>query len=479
MWEVVRARYDAAQTTPENRNHWANADTLAAVSANTPFVRNILKMRSRYEHENNCYMRGAVSTLGSDVIGTCPRPQVLTDVPQLNSAVEAAWKRWTVAANLPDKLRILDAGSRVDGESFGVLQTNRRLLETQAVALDVRLFESDQVADVNGYNPLRAHNGDDGVEVDEQGNPTRYSFLKSHPGDYRNAFGKFEAEWIPASRVLHWFRPTRAGQLRGIPQFTPALPLFAQLRRFTLAVLGSAELAAMIAGIITTQGPVNTEKPPKPFEPLDFVRNMLMTLPMGSDIKQLKPEQPITGLEAFVNTLLREIGRCMDMPFGIIAGDCSRYNYSSARLEYQHYDLRRQIERDQLVIRVLSPIFRAWLTEASRAYRVADPIWDKIGVVEEVPVTWNFDSRAAIDPVKDATADGINLALGTVTYAEIYAAAGKDYEQEFRQIAKERALLKELGIPIEFMAAAVAAGAAAQADTAATTNKEPSRATAA
>ena len=39
----------------------------------------------------------------------------------------------------------------------------------------------------------------------------------------------------------------------------PALPLFAQLRRFTLAVLSAAETAADFAGILYTDAPANGE----------------------------------------------------------------------------------------------------------------------------------------------------------------------------------------------------------------------------
>jgi capsid protein len=60
---------------------------------------------------------------------------------------------------------------------------------------------------------------------------------------------------VPARLVLHWFTPDRFGQLRGIPEITPALPLFAQLRRYTLATLTAAEIAAMLAGVMQTNLP--------------------------------------------------------------------------------------------------------------------------------------------------------------------------------------------------------------------------------
>ncbi|MDP1799424.1 MAG: hypothetical protein Q8K78_18150, partial [Planctomycetaceae bacterium] len=46
---VMRAKYDSALTTDNNRRHWANADGLSASAANGPEVRRILRNRARYE----------------------------------------------------------------------------------------------------------------------------------------------------------------------------------------------------------------------------------------------------------------------------------------------------------------------------------------------------------------------------------------------------------------------------------------------
>jgi len=50
---LVRARYDAAVTTNENRRHWRGADGLSANAANSPDIRRILRNRARYEIANN------------------------------------------------------------------------------------------------------------------------------------------------------------------------------------------------------------------------------------------------------------------------------------------------------------------------------------------------------------------------------------------------------------------------------------------
>src|SRR4030042_980895 len=75
----IRGRYDAAQTTDDNRRHWANADGLSADAAVNSEVRRTLRNRARYEVANNSYAKGIVLTLPNDVIGTGPRLQMLTD----------------------------------------------------------------------------------------------------------------------------------------------------------------------------------------------------------------------------------------------------------------------------------------------------------------------------------------------------------------------------------------------------------------
>ena len=90
----VEGRFDAAQTTPDNRKHWANADHLSADAAANPEVRRTLRTRSRYEVANNSYARGIVLTLANDVIGTGPRLQMLTDSAETNRTIEAEFAWW-------------------------------------------------------------------------------------------------------------------------------------------------------------------------------------------------------------------------------------------------------------------------------------------------------------------------------------------------------------------------------------------------
>ena len=261
---AVRARYDAAVTTEDNRRHWAHADALSADAAASSDVRRTLRNRARYEVANNSYARGIVLTLANDTVGTGPRLQLLTDSDAINRQVEREFDLWAQEVGLAEMLRTMRMARAQDGEAFAILANNPVL--DHPVKLDLRLIEADQVT-----SPLR-HLADDhevdGIVLDRHGSPAAYQVLKEHPGGNSWAFSQ-DFMTIPATDMIHVFRQERPGQHRGVPEITPALPLFAQLRRYTLAVLSAAETAADLAGILYTDTPPGGET--EDIEPLDTI----------------------------------------------------------------------------------------------------------------------------------------------------------------------------------------------------------------
>jgi hypothetical protein len=306
---MLRARYDAAVTNNDNRRHWAGADGLSANAANNAEVRRILRNRARYEIANNSYARGIVLTLANDAIGTGPRLQLLTEDAAANHRMELEFMQWAKAINLAEKLRTMRMSRAQDGEVFAVLTSNPQL--PTAIQLDLRLIEADQVCTPD-LNVLKS-NSVDGIVFDEAGNPVEYHILKSHPGEAVRFTRDYDR--LPAAAVVHWFRLDRPGQARGIPDIMPALPLFAQLRRFTLAVLAAAETAADFAGILYTDAPANGEADAaEPFEPIELEQRALLTMPGGWKMSQMQAEQPATTHAEFKREILNEIARCLNMP---------------------------------------------------------------------------------------------------------------------------------------------------------------------
>ncbi len=100
---AVRGKYDAAQTTEDNRRHWAMADSLSAAAANSRSVRRTLRNRARYEVANNSYAKGIISTLANDVVGRGPILQVATGDDTANKGTRQLWLY--AERNLPEPKR--------------------------------------------------------------------------------------------------------------------------------------------------------------------------------------------------------------------------------------------------------------------------------------------------------------------------------------------------------------------------------------
>lgn len=428
----VQASYDAAQSSRHLDTWWAAADNYSADKANSPAVRQALRNRSRYESDNNSIARGIVLTLANDVMGTGPRLQCLTDSKNLNNSIETRWAAWAEAVDLPGKLHVMRQARCTDGEAFALL-VNRETVD-HAVKLDLQLIEADQVT--NGYADLE--NLTDGVELDGFGNPVAYYIMKSHPGDGLVGFSPDDYLRIPAEQIIHYFRPTRPGQHRGIPELTPALNLFAQLRRYTLAVITAAENAAEMSITVATTAPA-AERATTEAGTVDFPRGRMMFLPEGWTANQMKAEQPASTYPEFKRQILTEIARCLNMPYVIASLDASGHNYASGRLDHQTYFKSILVERRHAERNILERVFAAWLAEARIVLGIG---------ATEIAHEWLWPGNEHVDPAKESKAQDMRLRNLSTTYAAEYARQGKDYEEEFRQIARERSLMAELGLTV-------------------------------
>ena len=459
---VFAARFDSAQTTPDNAQHWSMSDGLAADAAANPMIRYVLRNRSRYEAANNGYCRGLVDTIATDLVGSGPRLQLETGDDFTDEWLETEFSRWARAIKLAEKLRTMTKAKVTDGEAFGLQISNPGL--ATPVNLDVRTIEADQVRFVD--IALLSVPSVDGIRFDDFGNPVSYHVLRVHPGYWSYATGYIGFPWEydvwPAKFVMHWFRSDRPGQHRGIPELSPALPLFAQLRRYILACLQAMETAADFAMWMKT--PTAAEDGddaivvPNSFDQFPLSRNIVTTLPDGYDIGQTKPEQPGTSADEFVRTVLREIGRVVKAPYRKIAGDSSQANFSSEN--HGELDWWRGIEetRKDLEYGILDRLFAAWLMDA-RDVRIGNGdfgtpyipanvrrVLEKslTGNACDLPThTWNWQAREWPNPQQEATADETNLRMGTDTFARIWGRKGADYRKAHASNAKA------LGLTIE------------------------------
>lgn len=440
---TIAASYDAAQTTPENARHWAMADSKSAALANAFGTRWILRNRSRLEYDNNSYFTGICKSVAVDTIGRGPRLQLRTEDKKGNQRTEKKFRQWSREIKLGKKLRLARRTKMVDGECFLVMFTDPKLKSPIKLNFQVVAAEHFSKPEMNSYS--------DGIEYDLNGNPVRYWYSETHPSEGYQQPRPVNARW-----VIHYQDERRPGQQRAVPESTPALALFACLRRFTLATLAAAETAADFAAVLKSVFPNQTGDDDSGIEPLteiEIVSRMMVMLPKNTELQQFKAEHPTTTYEMFKRCLLEEIGRCFNVPYNVAAGNSSGYNYASGRLDDLNYHSEIECERDDIENDILERIWLAWADEAVLVPGLLPEVPEPFGDWE---TAWYWKRRKHVDPVKEANAQTKRLANMTTTLEDEWAEMGEDWESKLEQIAREKRKKIELGLLAEEVAPAAA-----------------------
>ncbi|MHC4744941.1 MAG: phage portal protein [Planctomycetota bacterium] len=432
----IKRSYDAAKTNRHNENHWADAtaeDANALITASLETLRN----RARYEVRNNSYATGILATLATDVVGSGPNLQLMSSNKAINRKGEDNFKEFSADCDvagqltLPDMLwlvvhQLLESGEALFLKQYPAEGFRLQMLEPDYLTTPWGLYSDGKVSQ--------------GIKVNEYGRPVKYYISKAHPGSSTNySLGQNHIEVDP-DRVVHLFRTDRPGQLRGIPWITPALPLFAMLRRFTLAVISAAETAADISGVIQTN---STDLQVADVDTLDAVemeRNSFLTMPDGWGIKQFESEQPCSSYKEFKAEIIGEIARCINMPFNRAAANSAGYNYASGKLDNQTYWSFVRWVQNFLSIHILNPVLKERLREASLM-----GLFPAAGLVK-VQALWHWQGPTHADPQKEGAGQKYRIENMTTTLADEYAAKGQDWEEKMEQLAREKEKMDELGL---------------------------------
>lgn len=442
QFHTIRAHFVSSEAATRSSDWW-KADNLSADADANPSTRRILRMRSRYEYQNNSYAHGVIQTVANDSIGSGPRLRFGSDDDELNTRVERDFTAWSEMIRLATKLRTIRIARACDGEAFVILANNPKLCGP--VKLDLQLVDADRVVGEDLFKIDEDAIGKrmmvDGITYDQYANPVSYRVLVYHPESTMGASS--ESLRIPAENMLHIFRQDRPEQHRGIPELVSALPLFAQLRRYSNAVVESAAKAAEYGGILYTDHPKDdTAAEIEPMDAISLDVNQLTTMPEGWKMDELYVKAPIATYSDFKKEILAELGSAFGIPYAIVAGTASGYNYSSAKLDHQTYFRSIWTERAFVEDTILNRLFVRWFRE----WRLANPDVDLEDSMTPWHGHWIWPHTDDLDMVGAAKVTEMALKNHTTNLANEFARQGKNWKTELAQIEKEQKLLKKLGL---------------------------------
>ena len=426
-------------------------------SADAEILRDLpnLRNRSRELNRDDPVASGITNTFVSNVIGPGIVAQARTGDTEKNKRVESVWKERKDKLNPVDDLLHAEAQAlllRKVFEDGDVLQKATKLSAQTPVWFET--IEADRLATptslMSSTRDIR-----DGVERDAFGRPTRYHILKKHPGDTMSGFtATTESDFRvrDASVVKHLKLVKRPGQTRGVPAFHAILQDLRDLDLLILASLKRSQIAACLAVFIKSPTPANElfdatadrhgYKLDQRIEP-----GMIFKLNPEEEVQTLIPNFPMPEFTPFIVMLARRIGAALGVSWQVVLKDFSDSTYSSARTDLLETRIVYTTLQKWFIDKYLRWEWRIVMDDAVLRGdpRMAGVASEEIDMVNWIPPGWKW-----VDPLKEAKATEVELAIGTTTLQTVCAAKGLDWEELAEQRAIEQKKLEELGLPVPF-----------------------------
>jgi len=468
----------AAAETPAWVENWPT--TAGAINEDLSRQLPTLRSRARAMSRNDEWAIGYMLRLDDGVLGAAGIPlqmRIKTRAgsldKDLNTRLENAFADWGKDCEVSgmswrDVESLALAAGPEDGELLYRLRPGKGKYGFQIQLLDPSLLDVELSREWLG-NRVRM-----GIEIDNDGRPLAYWIKAAKVGD--DAAGTFAVGRhvrIPASEIRHCFLRRHVGQLRGYPWLSGGARRLWMLHDFEESAAVASTNAAKRQGFFTSptgEAPTGfadtiishvleaakaTGKVLTPDEITAITSaaqkyattmpGQYDTLPEGFDFKPFESKWPDVSADGYVKQQLRGWSAARGMSYVTLGNDLEAVNFSSARVGIVAE--REQFKRVQaIIIKWLhAEVFAAvlpYLVLADRgvpATRLPE---------YQAATTWQPRRWAGIDPVKEATADEINLKNRVTSRRRIILERGDDPDEIAAEVEAEELLYGPPDAPV-------------------------------
>lgn len=390
----------------------------------------LLKL-ARHMYRNVGLIKGAVDSIATYSVGPGLRPQYRGKNPEFGRLCEEYWRdvvspnpEVTGRMTWADLLMALSRSIDVDGDVFIIMTENGKL----------QVVEGHRVCEADEYGTA------DGVFLGKLGEPTAY--LIQTGDDYRK---------IQAEAIMHLMEIERPDQIRGGSSLARALNHVRDLKMLGEFEKDALKLQGSIAAVITTaegDALANTGGFFGNIQPLDTGESSIAreeitssaTIPRlgpGEKIEMVSPTRPNSSFEPFAKFLIRDVAMGLGLPVEFVYDPAS---VGGAGMRFVVAKAQRRFEQRQ---RLLIDRFcnRAWRYFIGTAIANRDLPADE----DYAKVTWQTPKSLTVDAGREAQQERENYKAGLSSLQSYYGELGLDWEEQTRQIAKEKEFIASLG----------------------------------
>ena len=420
---------------------------------------------------------GAINTNVDRVVGTglALSCQPDRDILGWTEAQAAKWKKttqvefslWSDSAesdicntlNFYEQQALVLRSTLESGDCFTNLP-NGQPTSSQPYKLRLQVIEADRVG--NEFGKMDGQGGvSGGIKFDGNGRPLACFVYDQHPGATYQALtngnlykGNF-VEFVGSSgrrRILHHLRKLRPDQPRGVPYLAPITNLIKQLKRLSDAEVEAAVISAFFTVFI--EGAPNGN--PAPIfsgaegaetvgDDIKLGQGAVVGLMAGEKATIANPARPNPNLDAFIISMLREVGMALGIPQELLSKQFNA-SYSASKAALLDAWVYFRNVRTWLARSFCQPVYETWLAEAVASGRIAAPgfFTDPLMRWAYTRAAWHGDSMGSINPKDEVAAytSAIDARLMTRERA-VWELFGTDFTADFPQMRREHEQLLE------------------------------------
>jgi len=439
-----------------------------------------LRARSMDLYRNSPYATGAIKTNCTNIIGPGLKlnPQIDRDVLNMTDNKADQWEAKTKqefdlfgnstecdirrVSTFGEIQRLAFLSTLLKGDVFINMPFLKRV--GSPYGLKLQLIDAERVSNPEHARDTKTISA--GIEKNDNGEPIKYHILNMHPNSQLGGINKKKWQGVKVfgsqtgrRNIIHLFEPILPDQSRGIPYLSHVIEPFKQLDRYSEAELSAAVVSAMFTvfikselgeglGVMQPTAETGGKASDKDFR---MSSAAMLDLMPGEDVAFANPTRPNTAFDGFVQSILRQIGVALELPFELVVKHfTSSYSASRAALleAWRFFSARRQ----WLSRKLCQPIYENWMEEAVSIGRISAPGFfnDPIIRAAYLGAVWIGPPKGMIDEKKETDADEKKIMIGEMTHSQVTAErTGGDWVKNIRQLKKENQLKDEAGFPIQ------------------------------
>lgn len=443
--------------------------------------RQTVALRARNLYQNSAFSGALINTLDINVIGTGLklRPVIPWELLGVDRESAKTWEKKVQSMfELWASSKKCDTEKKADFHELQSLALKTQLITGDAFALTqydnkanpfgicIKLLEADRCQ--NPFGMMDSQRLAQGIEVDKNGAAVAYHFTKVPPYNL-DCYGEWlETVRVPAfdsfgyPNVIHCFTADRTDQRRGISALAPIISQVKQQERYQDAELIAAVVSAMFTVFLESNNPdeapeMDSNVPDDekvsgmtgPKAPVEMKPAGIVELPYGYKASQANPSRPNVNYKPFVDSIFCEAAARVGVSFEVVLKQFST-NYNAVRAAILESKKTFNRVKHNFVADFCQPIYEKWLYQAVLTGMISIPgfLQDPLKRAMWSRCAWIGDSAFLLDPLKETQAIKMQVDEQYMSRdSAVTAVTGGSYERVANELAEEKNLREELGLP--------------------------------